>query len=177
MNRSWPLRAATSAAASALIFSTGMWSTPALVSCCLPHSAASSPSNHWSNSGTKWAHFAILRVFGLLAARLGKRKKGPLAAVAAANLTKSRRRRFVPLLFAILAIPQDRNFPPLPGRLPGKGVICEAARALALTPLRDARPRRRGATHAHAVHGELAGRLQAREVSGKACVEFCVPWS
>src|SRR5205807_873594 len=49
----------------------------------------------------KWAHFAIFSVFWLARTRSGKTKKGPHAAVVAASLTKSRRRSFFPLLFAI----------------------------------------------------------------------------
>jgi len=47
-------------------------------------------SNQVSNSGKKWAHFAILRV-GWLAAADEKEVNGLRVAAVAANLTKSRR--------------------------------------------------------------------------------------
>src|ERR1700722_55213 len=49
------------------------------------------PSNHESNSGTKWAHLTMLNVFWLARARWGKAKNGPTAAVNAARFRKSRR--------------------------------------------------------------------------------------
>src|SRR5712664_892006 len=87
MNTSWPLPAATSVPATAWILSTGIRSTTTWVSCCFPHCAAM-PSNHGSNPGTKCAHFAILSFFCAALARSGKRKNGPLAAVAAVSLRK-----------------------------------------------------------------------------------------
>src|SRR5712692_1128384 len=72
-----------------------MLSTTTLVSFFLPHSLASTPWNHWSYSGRRWAHFAIFNVFWLARARSGKKKKGPTAAVPAAILTKSRLEKFL----------------------------------------------------------------------------------
>src|SRR5260370_32953859 len=68
-----------------------MESTTIFVSCLLPHSLASTFWNQTSNSGRKWAHFAIFSVFWLASARSGKRKNGPKAAVAAVILRKFRR--------------------------------------------------------------------------------------
>ena len=48
MKRSWPFRAATSAAARALISPIAMWSTITSVSCFSPHSLVKTPSNHLS---------------------------------------------------------------------------------------------------------------------------------
>src|SRR5713226_5528236 len=78
-----------------------MLSTTTLVSFFLPHSLASTSSNHRSYSGKKWPHFAIFNVFWLARARSGKRKKGPTAADPAAILTKSRLEKFLPVLLAM----------------------------------------------------------------------------
>src|SRR5215471_4417023 len=119
MNTSWPLPAATSAAAAAWILSTGMWSTTTLVSCCRPHSSASTPVNHSSYSGRKCAHLAIFSVCWLASVRSGKTTNGPTAAVAAASLTTSRREGFVARTLGILTtwttvavgLKPDRNRP------------------------------------------------------------------
>src|SRR2546422_617516 len=78
-----------------------MLSTTTLVSFFLPHSLASTSSNHQSCSGKKWAHFATFNVFWLARARSGKRKKGPTAADPAAILMKSRLEKFLPMLLAM----------------------------------------------------------------------------
>src|ERR1700736_6581464 len=103
MNTSWPLPAATSAAATAWMLSAGMWSTTTLVSCCRPHSSASTPANHSSYSGRKCAHLAIFSVCWLARARSGEATNGPTAAVATASLTTSRREGFVARTLGILA--------------------------------------------------------------------------
>src|SRR5437879_513405 len=75
-----------------------MLSTTTLVSFFLPHSLASTSSNHRSYSGRKWAHLAIFTVFWLARARSRKRKNGPTAAVPAAALMKSRLEKLLPML-------------------------------------------------------------------------------
>src|SRR5260370_1378195 len=83
MNTSWPLPAAISAAATAWIRSTGMWSTTTLVSCCRPHSSASTPANHPSYPGRKCAHLPTLRPGCRSTPPSGRATKGPTAAPAA----------------------------------------------------------------------------------------------
>src|SRR5215831_14120054 len=90
MNTSWPVPAATAEAAAAWMRSAGIWSTTTLVSCCRPHSSASSPANHASYSGMKCAHLAIFNVGWLVCARPGTATNGAATAVAA-SLTTSRR--------------------------------------------------------------------------------------
>src|SRR5689334_16215363 len=76
-------------------------STVTLISFCRPHSFASTFANHWSYSGRKWAHLAILSVCWLARAWGEKRKNGPSAAAPAANFRKSRREALTPVLLVI----------------------------------------------------------------------------
>src|SRR5262249_26046119 len=131
---------------------TGMWSTTTLVSFCLPHSVANSPSNHWSNSGKKWAHLAIRSVFLFWAcARPEMKKYEPGAAFADVIRMKFLRSSFFALPLAIRVL---------------------SVRASSANPLRNRICCHRGVTLAHAVHGEVPRRLQARKVGGKPGVQF-----
>src|SRR5579864_4436085 len=93
---SCPLPALTSAKARSRISSTGITSTITLVLFCLPQPWAITFTNQSSNSGRKWAHLAIFKVFWLARAWGEKRKNGPSAAVPAANLRKLRREVLLP---------------------------------------------------------------------------------
>src|SRR5207253_7821740 len=92
--------------------STGMESKMTLVSFFLPHSLATEASNQESNSGRKWAHFAIFSVFWLASARSGKTKNGPNAAEPAASLRKSRREVLLSVFLLILAAVRLRDYHP-----------------------------------------------------------------
>jgi len=96
MNISCPFPALTSANARSRTSSTGMRSTVTLVLFRLPQSWAITFTNQSSNSGRKCAHLATFNVCGLAKARGEKRKKGPSAAVPAANLRKLRREVLLP---------------------------------------------------------------------------------
>ena len=61
-NRSWPLCAATSAAARAGMSAWLMWSTRTSVSFASPQRLTYVLSNHTSYAGTKWLHCAIRSV-------------------------------------------------------------------------------------------------------------------
>src|SRR2546425_12936419 len=89
-----------------------MSSTMTFVSCLLPHSLASTFWNQTSNSGRKWAHFAIFNVFWLASACSGKRKNGPNAAEPAASLRKSRREVLLSVFLLILMAVHLRDYHP-----------------------------------------------------------------